>query len=163
MKDYDGDVKTKSNELRATGVIIESISNPPIEVYFKVKEISETKHEIFVQFKSNGDFISRGNDISGYTSAESILNNYATKLSQEASSSYFEDQEKELKTLENTLEKLAREKKKAEKDIEDCKETIKENEYSLEENKKNQISTVKQIEEQKKKVRNAKKEKDIFK
>lgn len=162
MKGYDAVVKVKGEEVYASEVLIGQINSVTIEVFMKVKEISESKHEVSFIFKSGGDYISSSNDISGYTAAEAIVFNFATELSKNATEKYFEEEEKILSGIVNSLEKLVREKKKAEGEIEDCKETIKENEYKIVENKKSQVNTVTLIEEQKKKVRNAKKAKEQF-
>lgn len=162
MKDHDGVVKIKGNELHAYEVIIESISSNPIEVFMKVNEITSTESEISVIFKSDGNYVSSKSDISGYTAAESMVSTFALEQSKNATQKFFEKEEKALSVLINNQEKLAREKKKAEKEIEDCKESIKDNEYKLEQNKKDQQTIIKEIEEQKKKVKDAKKEQEKF-
>lgn len=162
MKSYKASVKAKKNEIHATEVNISSISEFPIRVYAQINEINESQMEFLVMFMNGDRSISSSSDISGYTAAKKIVEEFAQEISNEATSAFFDTEEDRLKELESQLNNLKKEKKKAEKDIEEAKETIKEREYDLSENEKQSKETQKQIEAQKQAVKNAKKELDQF-
>lgn len=162
MKRYKASVKTKSNEVHATEVMIPSISEFPIQVYAQINEVSESQMEFLVLFMNGDRDISSSSDISGFTAAKQIVKEFSHEISKEASSAYFKNEEDQLKDLGNKLDDLKKEKKKAEKEIEDAKELIKEREYDLKENEKLREETLKQIDKQKQSVKNAKKELDQF-
>jgi chromosome segregation ATPase len=161
MKDYDGDVNIKGDEIYASEVMISAISEHEIKVFAKISKLNETKKEFTVIFLNGDRAISSESDISGYTAAKDIVMRFAKARSLEATTEYKENQEDALKELEDNLDDLLRDKKRAEDDIEDCKETIKEKEYDLEQNQDKRGELVKQIEEQKKTLKNAKKEVDL--
>lgn len=163
MKSYKASVKTKGNEVHATEVMVSSISEFPIQVYAQINEISETEMELLVIFMNGDRSISSSSDISGYTAAKKIVEDFALQISNEATSAFFENEEDQLKNLEKKLDDLKAEKKKAEKEIEEAKELIKEREYDLKENEKKREETLKSIEAQKQAVKNAKKELEQFK
>lgn len=162
MKNYDASVKTKSNEVHATEVSISSISEFTIQVYAQINEIDETQKEFLAIFMNGDRSISSSSDISGFTAAKEIVKTFAEELSSNATASYFENQEDQLKELEDRLDDLHKKKKKAEEEIEEAKETIKEREYDLKENEKQREKTEKEIEIQKQTLKNAKKELDLF-
>lgn len=163
MKKYKASVSTKKNEVHATEVMISSISEFPIRVYAQINEISETEMELLVMFMNGDRSISSSTDVSGYTAAKKIVEDFAVEVSNEATSAFFDNEEDKLKDLEKQLDDLKDEKKKAEKEIEEAKELIKEREYDLKENEKKREETLKSIEAQKQAVKNAKKELEQFK
>lgn len=162
MKNYDGSVKTKKNEINATEVNISSISDYPIQVFAKVNELKDKKHEFLVIFLNGNQSISSKSDISGFTAAKNIVSSFANEISKDATQDYNDLQEKELKALNSKIDDLQKEKKNAEKEIEDSKKTIKEKEKEIEENEKERVKTLKKIEEQKKVIKDAKSELDQF-
>ncbi len=162
LKNYNGKVKIKGNELTATEVVITSIADHEIKVYAKVKELNAFAHEVFFIFLDGSNFISSSSDISGYTAAKDIVYNFSNTQNQNSTESHFEKQEKKLSELEEGLNDLVKEKKKAEEEIEDCKELIKDNEYKIKENIDDQERVAKEIEEQKGVVKKARNAKDIF-
>lgn len=163
MKDYDASVKTKGNEVHATEVNISTISEFPIQVYAEINKIDETQMEFLVLFMNGDRSISSSTDISGYTAAKKILEEFANQLSKEATEEYNEKQISLLEDLQKQLEDLKDNKKDAEEEIKEAKETIKEKEYELAENEKKREETLKKIEAQKQAVKNANKEMDQFK
>ena len=162
MKNYDGEVKIKKDELTATNVIISLISEHQIKVYAKVKDYTKESKEVFFIFLNGSQAVSSSSDISGYTAAKEIVSNFASELSKEATEKFYEDQDKALNKLQGELKNLIKEKEKAEKEIEDCKDSIKDNEYKIVENKDKQADLVKKIETQKKIVKDAKNNKEVF-
>ena len=93
MKSYKASVKTKGNEVHATEVMVSSISEFPIQVYAQINEISETEMELLVIFMNGDRSISSSSDISGYTAAKKIVEDFALQISNEATSAFFENEE----------------------------------------------------------------------
>lgn len=162
LKGYDGDVDQKKDYLIASEVLISSISEHQIKVYAKTKEIDEKSVSLFVIFLNGDSPVSSSNDVSSYTAAKEILNDFSRNQSQQATERYFELEEKKLSDLEKDLENLLKEKKKAEKEIEDCKKAINDNEYKIKENIDNQKKVSGKIATQKDLVKTARNEKELF-
>ncbi len=162
MKDYDGDVDIKGNNILSKEVIISAISERGITVYAQINKLSDTRKEFLVIFLNGDSYISSKNDISSYTAANQIVKDFAQKVSQNATNKHRDLQMSVMKDLTKQLENLKREQKNAEKEIEKAKETIKDKEYELGENEKEQTEMAKKIEQQKELVKNAKNEAELF-
>lgn len=162
MKKYDGDVKIKKGELIASNVKISLISEHEIKVYAKVKDYTKSSKEVFFIFLNGNQSISSTSDISGFTAAKEIVSSFATELSKNSTKAFFDNQDKALNKLQKELKDLVKEKEKAEKEIENCKESIKDNEYKIVDNKEKQSDLIKKIDSQKKIVKDAKNNKEVF-
>jgi len=163
MKSYKASVKTKGNEVHATEVMVSSINEFPIQVFAEINEVNDAQMELKVIFMNGDRSISSSSDISGYTAAKKIVEEFAYEISNEATSAFFENEEAKLEDLDSKLEDLKKEKEKAENEIKEAKELINEREYDLKENEKKREETLKSIEAQKQAVKNAKKELEQFK
>ncbi len=163
MKEWEGDVSVKGSTVFATLVKIDAIDASGLEVNAKVKKSTDQEFEFLVMFLKNGEPISSDSDLSGFAGAKSIVKSFANELSREATKDYHKAETKIFTNLENDLESAKRDKEKAEKAIENAKKVIKEKTAFLSENKTNQEELVKKISEQKKVVKKANEELDLFK
>lgn len=177
MKGFDGEVKVKGATITATSVKIESIDSNPIEVIAKVINSTDQEFELVVMFIKNSVSISSESDLMGFTAGKNIVRNFANEMSKEATEGFqkielkaFDKVEKELESAKKDKEKAEKDTERAKKAIEDAKNTIIEAEATIKEktkfiadNKKTQAGLVIKLEEQKKRVKIANDEMDLFK
>ena len=100
-KEKGGEITSKKNEIVASGVLIPSISTPPILVLAKVREFTKIEHELIVIFLNGDVAIASGN--SAFANTKAYLHELANSISREYNVKHHESEEKKLKRLESEL------------------------------------------------------------
>lgn len=156
LKERSDEVKSKGDEVYATDVLFPTISENRIKVYAKVKEYSQTEHELYLIFVDGDQIVSTKTDIKDYNSAKASLYELANTLSRESNESFIEYSEKELRELEKYLDRLRYTKEKDENKIVSLGKKINDNEKDLK-----KVDDKENLDEKSIKTR-AKKEKEIL-
>ncbi|MFH1320872.1 MAG: hypothetical protein ABII90_09505 [Bacteroidota bacterium] len=156
MKSYNAKV-TSGKEVFADDVNIPSISGNTIDIYAKAEEESNNTVKLIVGFDLGGAYLS--SQQSGYNSAETMLYNFAVRMTKEGVEKQLAGANKEQVKLEKNLEKLKKTNDRLYMDIERYKKQIEEATKNIEQaekdvvtNGKDQEQAGKDIEEQKKEV-----------
>ena len=111
MKSYEGKVKTKGDKIYTSDAKIESISSGNVQINAEIGNEKNGKREFTVIFQSERGAVSSGSDISGYTAAKNIVENFAKDLSLDASNEYKSIQEGALTKLQKEKAHLEKENK----------------------------------------------------
>jgi len=156
MKNYRAKVKTPSNKILASEVIIPSIQDEPIEVFAKIEEIDASKNAFIVMFVVNGKAITESENVSAFTAAKIVSSEFAYKMSKEATHEHYEMEAKKMNDLKEQNEELKKTIEKSEKAIEKAKEEIKEHEKIVKESHKKMEEVMKKMEQQEKNLKQAK-------
>jgi len=164
MKRYGASVKTKKNEAYASNANISTISEYPIQIFSKIKNNKKEESQTFSAIFLNGNIpISKSSDVSGFTAAKKIIEDFANQMSKAATTEFMKGQEKMLSTYNKEVKNIEKESKKASKDIEKKKKEIEKLENTVKDNEKRKVELEKKIKDQKNKVKDAKKEVDLYK
>ncbi len=131
LKERSEEVKTKGDEVYASQSLFPFISDHEIKVYAKVKEFSDTEHELYLIFLNGDQNISSQADLKDYNSAKAFLYEFANKLSRESNKSFLANSEKELSSLERNIENLRSEKTRDDDAIIKNGKKIKKNESDI--------------------------------
>lgn len=164
MKRYGASVKTKRNEIHASNANISTISEYPIQVFAKIENNKKENNQAFSAIFLNGNIpISKSSDVSGFTAAKKIIEDFANQISKEATTEFMKGEESILSGYNKEIKNIDKETKKANKDIANKKKEIEKLESTVKDNAKKKGELEKKIKTQKGKVKDAKKEVDIYK
>ncbi len=148
IKNYDGKTKrerdidgwfTNDAEIIAIG------GNNTIDVYAGIVEVGENV-EFSMWVDMGGAFVSSKAYPNEYTEAEKILLIFALEVAREQTKENLENEQKELKKLENQLSRLERDNERYNQEIENARERIRRAEADIEQNLRDQTDTQKKIE-----------------
>lgn len=148
MKSYEGKVKTKGKTILTSDAKMDYISSGNVQINAEIGKLDDNKREFTVIFLSEKGAVSSSSDISAYTAAKLILQNFSKELSNEAVKNYHKEQEKYLAELKKEKENLQKSNEDLQKKIKEWKEDIIEAEKQIEENIKNQELNIKKLEKQ---------------
>lgn len=162
LKDYDAKVKTPSNKIIATKVIIPSIQEEPIRVNAKIEEIDDKTKELLIHFIVNGQIISSSSHISAFTAAKIICSEFAFEQSKISTKNYLEKNEDMLDELKDEISDLKKTIEKAKDDIKDAEKTISDNQKVIKESHLSLDELSKKLKEQEKALKMAQDEAQQF-
>lgn len=163
IKPYGGDTKRnrKDEELFTDNATIPGISdgNNPVDMYAKIAEIGPDA-SITIWIDLGGAWLNGDEYSARKQEAEKLLLRYGLEVARQTTANQLEDQQKELKKLENSQKKLERDNEGYHRDIENAKEKIKKAEMEIESNLKDQELAKQKIEAQRKVVEQIQKKLD---
>lgn len=170
LKGYNGKVVVEGTIISAEEVQIESMGSDPLIVRAEIRNVNKTEHDFFVQFYKNGQYVNDVTDLSAFTAAKTIVRMFSNRLSEEATDGYQKVQLKLYDNLTSEMNKLKKEKEKAEKLIKNAEEEIKaaqqlikDKTKEIAENKEKQAVKEEEIEKQKIIVKKANAEAKLYK
>ncbi len=132
LRSSNAKVSRKRGELRGENANIPSISDRPINIYAKIKDVNNNSVELTVAFDLGGTFLSSGMHPSQTDRAKDILRNFSKDITANAFSQILRDEERSLSRQERAQSKAVREKDNLEKVNERMKRDIERNEKKIE-------------------------------
>jgi hypothetical protein len=140
--------KTRTGELSSLNFGIPGINaGGKVDMYSMIEEVSNGS-ELTVWIATPAGYVSPELDAQQYQQAEELLQSFAQTVDREQIGMEIENQEELLEDLEKELERLQKDKSKAEKEIADARELIIEKETKIEQNTVDQESKQREIEAQ---------------
>lgn len=161
MKDYDArtkKVKGGDELLSSNAELIALGGSAGVNVYARIDGVgSAVSHTVWFDLGEDKGYLESSLDEDKYIEGEKFLMRFALYVTKEKILIELDEEEKELKSLQNETDKLVREKENFLRDIEQAKERIAKAEAGIEDNLKNQELNKATIENQKEVIEEVKK------
>jgi valyl-tRNA synthetase len=154
--------KVTKNELKVNDIIIPSISQQPIDLYFLFDE-NKTGIEVIGFFDMGTSFLSAQVFPDQYKSGMMFMERYGLRIEKVRVEAEVKEATEQMEKLQREKSDLEKEKARLEKSISDCEATINEAKSNLSSNSENTRSKETQIKEQEEKMSTLSKKLDQYK
>lgn len=158
IKEYGGKTKKnkKTGEIFTDNAMIEAMSKNTVDVYAVVKEQGKGS-QVMVWVDLGGAYLSSATHPEKYKIAQSILNDYTSKISVGMAEEIYEAEKSALEKEEGKLSKLDKNEADMKKSIADYQKKIKELEADIKKNAEARKTQAEAVEAQRTKTEKAKK------
>ncbi len=150
MKSYDAKVSGK-DEIFADNALIKSVSENTCDVYARTEKINDNETKLIVGFLLGETWLDSKNSAS-YKAAETIVKDFAVKMSKDGIAAKRKSAEKVLDNQKDDQKDLEKKNADLHKDIEDYNEKIKKAEADIKTNEEEQAKKKAEVDAQQKVV-----------
>jgi len=161
MKGYGAKVSNNNGEWYGNNAVIKELGKKTIDIYARVED-KKDEVKLIVAFDLGGAWLTSSDQKDQYKQAETILHDFAFKLTKESIDNQVKNQQKALDKLTGQQKDLVKQNTNLNNEVSDYQNRIKKDQDAIEKNKKDQEEKQKDIEKQQKVVEELnKKDKEV--